>query len=205
MLISRVGKKFWQDMSQPGELRFHQTCASRADGSFRNESDSFLISNGFTKDCLAGKTVLDAGCGSVLRTKFFEDIYLIGIDPLALEFSNLKWSDVFTANKVYPQALETYIPELERLVDYTFSVNVLDHCFDFELCINNLVSYSAPKGKMFLSYDEHFSTDTMHPLVLTMDGSLNTFLKFNLKILKVSSGEPFGNGDRSLNFWLGVD
>lgn len=201
-MTRKVDYKSWVVDAQEGELKFHETCVPRRDGSFMEDSSKLLKSLGFSNNDLEGKKVLDAGAGSVLRTRFFKNIYLVAVDPLATLYSKIPWSDISYADEVYNLPLEARIDVLSGEIDYIFSMNVLDHCFDFDLCIHNLAEYLRNGGEMFLSFDEHDNVDALHPLSLHSRECEDVFSAEGLNVIKFSEGPVYGVGERSLNYWL---
>src|SRR5207247_10536123 len=67
----------WKTSAQEGELRFHKQNRWRETDDFRAHSKKLFEYFGFREDQYAGKTVIDLGAGSRLRTKFFRGARLV--------------------------------------------------------------------------------------------------------------------------------
>jgi len=144
----------WTKEGIPSELRFHQANKWRQSEEFYNDSKGLFSRVGFkTFKELEGKTILDAGCGSKLRTAVFEGAKLIGLDPLLSEFSKIKWSDLNTLKETYSIPLESCSLGLMNRMDAIFCVNVLDHCYEWERVLDNLCSYLKDSGTLYLMLD----------------------------------------------------
>lgn len=193
----------WKKESQSGELVFHMNDKFRPSGELDRESEILFNQWGFGENDYANKLIIDAGCGSMLRTKYFRDSIIVGIEPLAHEYSKIDWCDLQLAKAIYAVPLEEHLGELINVADLIVSINVLDHCYDFQICIENLYSYLKSNGLCFLSYDAHEKgMDRMHPLDLNDGVSRKVFEHAGFVIEKFEKGRVYGGGDFSLNYWL---
>jgi hypothetical protein len=156
---------------------------------------------------MRGRTVIDFGAGSKLRSRYFEQARVIAIEPLADRFRALDFCDLDAAAAVYARPGEERIEELVGQADLLVSINVLDHCFDFDLAVSNVAAYLRPSGTAFLSFDLHEAADEMHPLLLTEESCVRSFEHAGLVIRRKSAGvgafgASYGHG-QAINFWLG--
>ncbi len=210
----KASKEEWAAKAQKGEFAFHKGNKWRNSPRFMEDTTLLFESFGFDRDEYAGKVVMDIGAGSKLRGKFFRDSKLVAIEPMADDcVKEIPWTDLTDAYKLYSLPAEDRIEEMADHCDLIFSINVLDHCFDFEKIVENVYSYLKPGGLAFLSFDEHFVTDSMHPLILTDDICLGVYEKVGFKLIKKSKGfdgaykakkniTTYGHGIFCLNYWL---
>lgn len=204
-------REHWQKLSQEGEFRFHKRDRWRHSTDFRTQSDRLFRHFGFQPDDYAGKTVVDLGAGSMLRTKFFRGAHLVIIEPLADRFiAEIEGSDLKDAAEVHSRPAEHLVESLVGTADLVVSINVLDHCFDFAQIVENIRRYLKPDGLAFLSFDMHAEADDMHPLSLTKKKCAPIFGKAGFRIQKVTTGmgdvlggsQTYGHGPYTLNYWL---
>lgn len=210
----KFSEEKWQADAQTNEFDWHKHDEWRPSKKFAEDNERLLRSWGFNESDYSGQMVVDLGAGSKLRTRFFKDAELVVIEPLADKFlKEIPWCDLNDAQKVYSTAAEERIAELEGQADFVMSVNVLDHCYDFQLIIENIYSYLKKGGLAFLSFDEHFITDKMHPLVLTDSICSKIFLDlgftieqktrgFSEDVFQVTQRHNYGHGTYCLNYWL---
>ncbi len=154
--------------------------------------------------------MVDVGAGSKLRTRYFEGAELVAIEPLADRFlRELPWCDLREAAEIYAVPAEDRVEACVGRADLVVSMNVLDHCFDFEAVVRNIRGYLKRDGVAFLSFDRHEKSDPMHPLELTEQICERTFAAQGLLLEKFSRGfggvlptETYGHGRYCLNYWL---
>ncbi|HYN93018.1 MAG TPA: methyltransferase domain-containing protein [Pilimelia sp.] len=206
-----VDREKWASVAQEGEFRFHKNDTWRQTASFMAQTDRLLRHFGFTPEQYAGRTVVDVGAGSMLRTKFFTGAHLVVVEPLADRFiKEIPTTDLRDAAEVYSRPAEQLIDELVGRADLVISINVLDHCFDFPQIVDNIRQYLKPDGLAFLTFDMHDKADDMHPLSLTEETCKPIFTKAKLSIEKVTTGvgdaldgsQTYGHGPFTLNYWL---
>lgn len=210
----RTAFKTWRNRDQEFELNFHKTNQFRQSAAFDEETRLLFTDFGFSPDQFAGKVIVDIGAGSKLRGTFFKDSRIAVVEPLASRFlQEISWCDLHKAEQIFSEPAEKFIDELEGKADFVFSINVLDHCYDFEQIVKNIYQYLSPSGLAFLSFDSHHKTSEGHPLVLTKPICEKVFVKAGFHILKSQVGfspdyfqirRRNGYNDRSdcINFWL---
>jgi SAM-dependent methyltransferase len=196
----------WAVTAQEHEYAFHAANEWRRSPRFATDSARLWEHFGFRADQLAGKTVVDVGAGSRLRTRFFTGARIVAIEPLADRFRALDFSDLNTAAACYSTAGEVRLPELVGQADAVVSVNALDHGYDFDTAIENIAAYLKPNASAFLSFDLHEQADEMHPLLLTEASCRQLFANVGLAVVFVRRGVgPFGRNyghGEAINFWL---
>lgn len=197
----------WKEQAQTGEFNYHKKDSWRSSPQFKSDVAARLGYFGFSETDFQGKTIVDVGAGSRLMTTFFKDAEIYVIEPLAEQYlQEITWSDLKCAKKVFSTPAEQFIPELENTADFIFSVNAIDHCFEFEKIIGNLYKYAKKDARLFLSFDRHYFTDEMHPLKLTKKLCDTIFTKHGFKIEKHTTGlnnrKGYGQLHKALNYWL---
>lgn len=205
---TRHDRAEWQRTAQEGEFDFHQKSTWRQTPDFMAQTSRLFDHFGFSPEGWAGKTIIDLGAGSMLRTRYFKGAKIIALEPLAERFlKELEWSDLRDAERVYSSPAEERIEACVGQADLVISINVLDHCYDFERIVANIAAYLAPGGLAFLSFDEHKVADEMHPLVLSDAVCRDIFAQQGLVVEKYSEGagdvlRTYGHGAYCLNYWL---
>ena len=182
--------------AQAGELQWHKDNPWRADdAAFMQDTKLLMYRFGFSPDDFS--SVIDAGAGPRLRSRFFTSAEITAIEPLADEYmAAFDWCDLWDY-KTYSQPIEIYIPKLKA--EFLMSINVLDHCQDFDKAIKNISRYS---NNIFLSFDIGDPTpDELHPLILSEDISEKTFKKYGLFVSDKTKTNPYRKG-QAVNYWL---
>ena len=97
--------------AQAGELEFHQRNRWRTTPAFAEQSAKLFEHFGFAANDYVGRTVIDLGAGSKLRTKFFDQAEIIVIEPLADRYiATVEWSDLEDAAQVHSVPAEQLVP-----------------------------------------------------------------------------------------------
>lgn len=195
----------WREAAQPGELEFHKRPNDRSGEGWEQLTAEIWARYGFSASDFEGKTIIDVGAGSRLRTLFFKDARVIAIEPLADQFmEEVPWNDLDQAEAVYAVAAEDRVPQLEETADFLVSLNALDHGFNFEDAIANIAAYMKSDGTAFLSFDQHLRPDAMHPLVLTDEIVREVFERNGLRVERFEERFRYhgGAGPQALNYWL---
>jgi len=201
-------KQDWEQKAQEGEFRFHRTNKWRQSEDFMRQTRKLFDYFGFDQESYQGKTIIDLGSGSKMRCKYFKNADLICIEPLADRFiKEIQWCDLSEASKVFSTPAELLIEECVNKADLVMSVNVLDHCYNFENIIENVYKYLKKGGMAFLSFDKHDITDEMHPLLLNEDVCQKIFNEKGFKIKHLTKGcgnilKTYGHGEYCLNYHL---
>lgn len=205
-IVNKVEKEKW-NFAQDGEYKFHIKNEWRKNSEVFRKSNHSLLTNEFEFDenSYEGLHVLDLGCGSKLRSKFFKNSKIHALEPLASRFiSDIPWCDLNEAHAVYSNSAEDDIIEIHGIIDLIFSINVIDHCFNFNTIINNCYKYLTPNGTCFLSFDLHDKIDAMHPIILTEEYCDSEFKKAGFKIVKKKKLAAYHKGisDVAISYWL---
>ena len=161
----------WASEAQLGELSFHARNHSYRgnDTVWWSAVEADWLALGLDRRSWAGKTVLDVGAGSRLRTLWFEDVEIIVVEPLADRFlAEVPFCDLDRATEVHAVPGETYVRDLAGRADVVVSINALDHGYDMAASVSNIRRYLKPDGIALLSFDLHDTvSDHMHPMVVT--------------------------------------
>ena len=198
----------WRRMAQEGEFRFHRRNRWRQSAAFMEQTRRLFDYFGFAQNEYDGRTLIDLGAGSKLRSKYFAGANIICIEPLAERFmKEIEWCDLADAQEIYSTPAEVRIAECVNRADLLISINVLDHCYDFELIIQNIAAYLRDGGVAFLSFDKHEGPDKMHPLRLTEEFCERVFAQNGFIVESFTKGcgqilQTYGHGDYCLNYRL---
>ena len=159
----------WQSTAQTGELEFHISKRPKPDRGLEELNRLLFEVFGFKADEFAGKTVVDMGAGSYLRTRFFEGARIHAVEPLANEYlEQIHWCELVYADVVHAVSAEQRINELDGAADLVVCINVLDHTYDPGAIVEHVHGYLREGGQFLLSVDLHGATaDGMHPVELT--------------------------------------
>ncbi len=183
----------WKNFAQPGELHFHQGVGSeyRLSQEFHLQSKFLFEKFGLYNDQFRGKNVLDLGSGSRLRSSYFDSSQLYVIEPLANDYMKLPQSDLHSAFFVSSKPAEDFCNDVEGKIDLVICLNVLDHCYDWKIVIENCYKYNKVGGIFMLSVDLHDDKDPMHPIKLSgleLEEHLG-YQGYVIDVKEVSSGE----------------
>ena len=206
-LLSLFSKRLAWDLAQWGELTWHKKDKWRQSEDFVKSNHELFTHFGFGPDDYNNMTLIDLGAGSMLRSKYFKGAKIVAIEPLADKYlHNISSSDLHDSFKLYSIPAEQDLIELHESADFVMSINVIDHCYEFDKIIENVFGYLKPGKLAFLSFDSHEVADFMHPLVLTKNICSSKFTKLGFDIEKITEtigteSESYGHG-RALNFWL---
>ncbi|MBI2465068.1 hypothetical protein HYV64_02895 [Candidatus Shapirobacteria bacterium] len=198
--MKNIAKTAWKKEAQPGELIFHQTNEWRNTAGFMEQTIKLMEGFGYKRTMFKGQVIIDLGCGSKLRSKFFTDALIVGIEPLGSDFiKTVPWNDLNDAYKVFSAPAEKTIKELEGAVKFIMCINVFDHMFDVDKVLENCYKYLQDDGEFLLSVDIHKETNPMHPVSLTPKKLVDKIKKSGFKIIRSTKGlglvgDNYGHG-----------
>lgn len=205
--VIKVDSEKWSAEAQTGELAFHKRPNFRTDEKSFAEANARLFNSLFYKeDQFVGKTVVDLGAGSKLRGKFFRDSHIVAIEPLADKFlQEVPWNDLRDADELYSEPAEKLIEGLVGRADFLFSINVLDHCYDFEIIARNILRYLKVGGRACLSFDCHSKVDKLHPIIINEKVATQIFFDVGFQINQFRRTPSFHKAiaDYSVTYFLG--
>lgn len=155
----------WKSEGLESELAFHKRNKWRVSPEFLEDSYELFKKIGINDfKIFQGLNVLDAGCGSKLRTAIFEGCQLYGSDPLADQYmSEIEWSDLNKCVDVFSVASEQFIPSISEKMDVVITINAIDHGYDYKKSIDNFYDYLKKDGSLHLFVDiERIKEDKIH-------------------------------------------
>jgi hypothetical protein len=210
-LATAFDREAWQETAQEGDFEFHKSNLWRQTDDFMTETSRLFQHFGLGSQEYSGSTVIDLGAGSRLRSKYFSGAEIIAIEPLAERYTTeIEWCDLSDAAEVYSRPAEEKLHECVGRADLLISINVLDHCYNFDVILGNIRDYLKPGGLAFLSFDKHLDADSLHPLQLTEEFCEQIFRSKGLRIQNFTRGfgdalddrQTYGHGPYCLNYWL---
>jgi len=151
--------KFRWQVAQAAEIRWWQHyLKSRPKADYlawkREYWQGFLEKTGVSVN--SNDRIIDAGCGPAGIFMLFDDNETVALDPLLDAYDEKL--DHFQPN-AYPNVefvakpLETYVTS--KPFDKVFCLNAINHVADLDLCFDNLIALTRPKGKLIVSIDAH--------------------------------------------------
>jgi len=85
------------------------------------------------------------------------DLSMIGVDPLCRLFRT-----IFTKWYTPIIGIGEYIPIRDKSVDVVYSINMLDHCYDWRTVVDEIYRILKVGGKLFLHFDIHDRDSELH-------------------------------------------
>lgn len=206
MPVLKVDPLKWSAEAQEGELAFHKRPNFRTDAEKFSEANARLFKSfGYRENQFSEKTVVDLGAGSKLRAKFFTGAHIVAIEPIADQFiKEVPWCDLTDAQEIYSLPAEQLIDDLVGRVDFLFSINVLDHCYDFEEIVGHIKRYLRVGGAACLSFDCHSKVDKLHPLVINEKVATQIFFDsgFQINTFRRTSSYHRSIADYAVTYFL---
>lgn len=201
-----IDKKSWSQKAQTGELEFHKKPNCRTDAASFYEANAKMFNGfGYKPDSFEGGTVIDVGAGSRLRANYFINSKKYALEPLGQKYiDEVEWCDLLDADEVLSVPIEEKIYKLEEQADFVFSINVLDHCYEFVKSIENIYSYLKPNAVSFITFDCHEKTDDLHPIVVNEKIATSILYDTGFIIGRFSRVAPYHRGiaKYALAYWL---
>ncbi len=154
---------------------------------------------------LAGKRVLDVGCGPLPNLLAFADAERHGLDPLVDRYRAAGFPlDVWEHEGItYHHAPAERMPFEDGFFDTVVSVNAIDHVDDFGAVAREIRRVLRPGGEVRLQVNYHPPTVT-EPVHID-DAAMHEHFGWVAGLRKVRDDpHPFEEGER-LTFWVGGD
>jgi SAM-dependent methyltransferase len=179
------------ETAQDAQLAFHRTRGLSWYDNFETVNAGYFSGWGFGPLDYQDKTVLDLCCGPRLRSKFFQNAYIIALDPLAGRYlAEVPGCDLEDANEVITAPAEVNSPGLNGCADLVLCLNSLDQCYDPQAVIGNMARYLKPGGKAFMNFDIRHTPGNMHPLTLEKGTVEQAFRDNGLTVAKYEQEAP---------------
>ena len=204
-------RTYWLQNLQEEEFEWHRNDHKRRNPEkWRKRNVRLLDHFGFSPSQFEGKTLIDLGAGSLLRTTYFIDAQVIAIDPLAERYRlQIPWCDLGDAEEVHSVAGEERVESCSDRADLIVSINMFDQCYDCARVLENIHLYAKEDATIFLSFDKGIKVDAMHPLELDEEICEALFVQQGFRIVEFTRGtdgilarDAYGRGPYCLNYTL---
>jgi|TARA_R100000081_G_C4771891_1_gene146067 SAM-dependent methyltransferase len=175
----------WEKKGQPAELVHHKGSRSRrSDSVWMAECEKYFKGFGYNSNYFTDKTIIDLGAGSKSRANWFTKSKIISIEPLADKFKSISHYDLDNVGEVYSEPAEKYLTHLQDTADAIICINVLDHCYNAKIIMENCYKYLKSNGEFCLSVDLHDGRDDKHPIGFTLKSLKQLIEETGFKIIK---------------------
>lgn len=161
----------------------------------------YLKRLGVRADFLAGKLVLEIGCGPIESAMCFEDCTVIGLDPLLPLYKEAGYPlRTYNGRMKYLCARAEEIPLRDHSVDAVISVNAIDHVDDFFAVAREIDRVLIPGG--VLRIETHYHPPTpLEPWPLNDRVVRRAFSR--RRLLKISDAPYTTSRTRDSPMWRG--
>lgn len=165
VLIKNFGKKY------DSELAFWRSRLEMDHGTFSNvhyEQIMLGMAQETDKEFLRGKIVADFGCGPRGSLSWGDTALLrIGIDVLSDRYADEFTSNTISHNMVYLKSTEKVIPLPSGFVDIMFTLNAIDHVYNFQTMCHEILRVLKPGGAFIGSFNLEEPASVTEPQRLT--------------------------------------
>lgn len=182
-----ITKAQWKK-AQAAELQFHIKDTWRPSPKFMEDTQKLFEYFAYSPERWYGQPILDLGAGSMLRSRYFEGAIIHALEPLGgLFLERIPSCDLGKADDLNFARAEQFVDKWEGKMDFVMCINVLDHCHDPEMVLQNAHRYLRPGDSRFLlSVDTGTIPDEMHPIPITVEWLSNECAKlFRFKGVKI--------------------
>jgi len=136
---------------------------TQLDSNSRRESEeTFVLSTGFTSEELAGKRVLDVGCG---MGRFADVVSRMGAEVVGVDLSyaiESAHANIGSRSNVhFAQANLFQLPFPKKTFDYIFSIGVLHHTSDCQGAVLGLIPFLKEGGNLAVWVYPKYKLDTI--------------------------------------------
>ncbi len=204
-LYNRLQQRLAPDPSRHPELKYQDELAfwkSRWEldgGHLRNDHYRRLMlamAERADESFLDGKIVGDFGCGprgSLVWTK--TAALRVGIDVLADRYAEYFADNLLSHGMVYVKSTERVIPIPSDFLDVLFTLNAMDHVFDFATMCREVRRVLKPGGEFIGSFNLHEPPTPGEPQMLE-ESIVNDALLRDMNILSYRVGRQGPESDR---------
>jgi predicted O-methyltransferase YrrM len=188
ILGTHSDKSAWS-RAQKAEYEYHTHSQARKTGQFTKNTEKLFRLFQLDPEAYNGRTIVDLGAGSQLRSKYFRGARIAAVEPLASKFlTGISWCDLNDAWKLYSQSAEVFLPELVGEADLVLCINVLDHTYNPTAILANARRYLRSGGTCVLSVDLCERTNEMHPIALNEESLLTIITQTGFEIQRDYKG-----------------
>lgn len=179
------------------ELRFWKSRLEIDNGVFENSHYRKLMlgmAQENDDNFLRGKIVADFGCGPRGSLVWADSASLrIGIDVLADCYAELFYSNIISHVMMYVKSTEKVIPIASNSVDILFSLNAMDHVYDFRDICKEVIRIIKPGGDFICSFNLEEPRKVAEPQRLTERIIHDNLLAFlDVKSYRITKKGPEG-------------
>jgi len=168
--LERLDEKqisLWKKVHQTFELNYHKQGNYRRHDDLWNEvwNTIYVDFCEFHKEQFSPTDILlDIGCGSRPSLEWFANGTKYYTDPLLDDFKKIPQMKSYWNNKnTIPQPAEELINSLVNKCDFVQCWNVLDHTYNWEKIIENMIRYLKKGGILLLGTDIGKTSSIGHP------------------------------------------
>lgn len=128
---------------------------------------------------MKGKVVADFGCGPRGSLAWTDrPLIRFGIDVLANKYLETFGDELIRHNMIYVTSSEAKIPMPDSFVDCLYTINSLDHVYDLEQMVSELMRILKPRGLFMASFNLNEPKTETEPQTLTEKVIRETVLKY---------------------------
>ncbi len=192
VFIKNFGKKY------DSELAFWRSRLEIDNGTFSNahyERIMLGMAQESNKEFLRGKIVVDFGCGPRGSLTWGNTALLrIGIDVLADRYADEFTDNIVSHNMIYLKSTEKVIPLPSNFVDIMFTLNAIDHVYNFHTMCNEILRILKPGGTFIGSFNLEEPASVTEPQRLTENIlKENLLAHLDIESYRLSRREPEGD------------
>lgn len=199
----QADRNAWAATAQPWEFDWWKKNRATEDNHPLGRVISQLLCAriGLTGDVVAGKSLLDVGCGPTGRLRGLDEFKgpaeWWAMDPLLERYKTLAWPNFNVYDRFRNEAAEELQPDFVGKFDVVVSLNALDHGYDLPLALANLRSYLKVGGQALISFDctDDPTPDPTHPLRIPKEKADRAFVAAGFTIVGCSRQPCFPNVD----------
>jgi SAM-dependent methyltransferase len=159
-ILRRLRDRFAQNdpnIKYQVELAFWQSRLEIDSGQFYNSHYQRLmlaIAEEATSSFVEGKIIADFGCGPRGSLVWASDAQLrIGIDVLADRYADEFTDNITSHGMIYVKSTEKVIPLPSAFIDVMFTINAIDHVYDFPRMCTEILRILKPGGELIGSFN----------------------------------------------------
>ena len=184
-------KKKWMEVSQPFEINWHKTHDDwRPKQEEWDKCKKNILDANPDLAPLKYSTIksLDVGCGPRSMLEFFPGLVKTMIEPLGEQYKEMY--GYLNGDPLYCKPAEEFIPALENEFEFVWCHNVLDHCYDWKLVLENIFRYMKDDGIFYIATDAGFPPNDGHPGIESTAAFMKELERYKIEYLQKDIREP---------------